>query len=175
MNPDIPKPNDSPNQPSFNPSVVPPPTPGKVNVGLDNRTRARLKLLAIFIIFIVLVGVVAYFELYKSSAKTPAASSQSNQLVTTRVAPGVVGIGFNGFTPATINVKVGQSVIWTNNDSSPHSVVSDDPNQADPAALLNSNGSIDLTKSYDFTFHKAGSYPYHDTNDASLRGTVVVK
>ena len=80
---------------------------------------------------------------------------------------GQVAMKSFAFDPASVSIKVGESVTWTNNDSATHTVVAD-------------NGefkSSDIAKGATFTFKfdKAGTYPYHCGIHPSMTGTVVVK
>ena len=72
------------------------------------------------------------------------------------------------FSPETIEIKTGQTVEWTNNDLTPHTVTSQG------AGDLNS-GSIDAGASWRHTFTQAGSFPYYCTFHPEMKGTVVVK
>jgi plastocyanin len=80
--------------------------------------------------------------------------------------PQVVMKGF-AFSPASITVKVGESVTWTNQDSATHTVTADNGEfkSADIAAGA----------TYTFKFDKAGTYPYHCSIHSSMKGTVVVQ
>lgn len=71
------------------------------------------------------------------------------------------------FDPATVTIKVGESVIWTNQDSANHTVVAD--NGEFKSADL-ANGAT-----FSFTFEKAGTYPYHCSIHPSMKATVVVQ
>jgi plastocyanin len=71
------------------------------------------------------------------------------------------------FDPATVTIKAGESVIWTNLDSMNHTVVAD-------------NGefkSSDLANgaTFSFKFDKAGTYAYHCSIHPSMKATVVVQ
>src|SRR4051812_15763844 len=76
-----------------------------------------------------------------------------------------VQITKSGFVPATITVAQGDTVKWTNLDSTSHQVVAND----------GSFGSVALktNDTYSFTFGKAGTAHYHDTF-TKARGTVIV-
>lgn len=101
----------------------------------------------------------------KVSAATPA-----------QIAPAAVNITDLGFVPANVTVKVGQAVVWTNNAVTSHFVISDAPvplKAGEPQP--NSGQSLKPADTYTYVFNQAGSYGYHDTNDPSFQGTVVVK
>jgi plastocyanin len=71
-----------------------------------------------------------------------------------------------GFTPNAINVSVGSTVTWMNNDTSAHSVVSD--TGAFSSVTIAPGGQ------YSYTFPSAGTFPYHDSFNTSMVGTVSV-
>lgn len=72
------------------------------------------------------------------------------------------------YSPATVEIKTGETVTWVNNDLTPHTVTSQDGSE------LNS-GSIDSGASWSHTFSHAGSYPYYCTFHTEMKGTVIVK
>jgi plastocyanin len=77
------------------------------------------------------------------------------------------------FDPQTLEVKVGTTVTWTNQDSKDHTVSSGTPDEAKDAPL---NGDMDGEgKTYSYTFKEAGEFPYYCKNHHGMRGKVVVK
>ncbi|HEY7296210.1 MAG TPA: cupredoxin family copper-binding protein [Dehalococcoidia bacterium] len=71
--------------------------------------------------------------------------------------------------PATISVKPGTTVSWTNRDTVSHTVTAD----AGQAQSFDS-GPIAPNGSFSVTFAKAGTYTYHCNIHASMHGTIVV-
>ena len=71
------------------------------------------------------------------------------------------------FAPASVTIKVGETVTWTNQDSPNHTVVADNGEFA--------SGSLATGATFSFTFSKAGTYPYHCSIHPSMKGTVVVQ
>jgi len=94
-------------------------------------------------------------------------TSSSNSTTNSSVAPNTVAIQNFAFNPATLTVKAGTKVTWTNQDSATHQVVSD-------TGAFNS-GDLSNGQSFSFTFDKAGSYPYHCAVHPSMTGTIVVQ
>jgi amicyanin len=80
-----------------------------------------------------------------------------------------VTISNYAFSPATITVKAGTKVTWTNQDSVQHTVTMDDSDAAGPKSELLSKGD-----SYSYTFTKAGTYEYHCTPHTYMKAKVVV-
>ena len=71
------------------------------------------------------------------------------------------------FGPATITVPVGATVIWTNRDDIPHTVVSTD-------GVFKSKVR-DTDETFSYTFAKAGTYPYYCSVHPKMTGQVVVQ
>jgi len=77
------------------------------------------------------------------------------------------------FSPDTLNVKVGTTVTWTNEDIAQHQVASDPhPTHTDLPGLV--SDLILQGQSYSFTFTKVGTFGYHCHLHPSMKGTVVV-
>lgn len=101
---------------------------------------------------------------YDKSTTTTASKS------TTPPAGGTtVSIKGFAFAPASLEVKVGDTVTWTNNDSPAHTVSSDDG--VTPAF---DTGDLKPGTTGTVTFGKAGTYAYHCNIHSSMHGTIVV-
>lgn len=71
------------------------------------------------------------------------------------------------FSPQTITIKPGTTVIWTNRDDIPHTVVSDDK--------VFKSKVLDTDEKFSFTFDKAGNFPYFCSIHPKMTGTVIVQ
>src|SRR5215472_8940858 len=78
-----------------------------------------------------------------------------------------VSIANFAFSPASLTVKVGTKVSWTNNDSVTHTVT------ADKGAF--NSGPLTPGSTFSFTFTKAGTYSYHCNIHRSMMATIVVQ
>ena len=77
-----------------------------------------------------------------------------------------VSITDTGFSPSSLEVESGDTVVWTNDGSATHDVSADDGTfQSGPMAPA---------QSFTFTFETNGTYVYRSTTDADLTGSVVV-
>jgi plastocyanin len=79
---------------------------------------------------------------------------------------GAVRIADFAFAPDSSDVKVGDSVKWTNSDGTTHTVTADD------GAF--DSGNLAGGKSFSFTFDQAGTFAYHCKIHQRMTGTVVV-
>ncbi|HAR99921.1 MAG: Blue (Type 1) copper domain protein [Candidatus Moranbacteria bacterium GW2011_GWC2_37_73] len=100
-------------------------------------------------------------SLYSASSQ-PAAPIQSQ---TTPVINNTITIQNFAFSPATITVKKGTTVTWTNNDSAPHQINS---------ATFNSN-LFNKGQTFSFTFNEVGTFDYFCAIHPSMIGKVIVE
>lgn len=73
------------------------------------------------------------------------------------------------FGPATLTVKKGTTVTWTNEDSTQHDVTPDSPTGEFKRSSLLSKGDT-----YSVTFNTPGTYRYHCTPHPDMKGTITV-
>lgn len=103
------------------------------------------------------------------SSSSASSSSSSSTSSSNAVATNAVTISNFAFSPATITVKAGTKVTWTNQDDVRHSVSPDSP-----SADFSDGSLFGKGESYSFTFTKAGTYKYHCAPHPYMKGTVVV-
>lgn len=80
----------------------------------------------------------------------------------------------SGFSPATITVTSGQSIVVTNNAEQTLDFASDDH----PTHRINSElniGTIGPGTSKTFVLTQAGTFRYHDHLNPGLKGTIIVQ
>lgn len=112
-----------------------------------------------------------------STTNTPAASTTNSGIVTKPVASttkpqpaefslAAVSIKGYAFTPATITVKRGAMVTWTNEDLYAHTVTANDGSFA--------SKQLNKGETFSHTFSKAGTYTYYCQLHPTMKGTIVV-
>jgi plastocyanin len=94
------------------------------------------------------------------TTSTPVASTPSP-------ASNAVTISNFAFSPENLTVKTGTTVTWTNKDSAPHTVTSDNGVFNSPDMLTNAT--------FSFTFSSAGIFSYHCAIHKSMKGTITVQ
>jgi plastocyanin len=95
------------------------------------------------------------------------AQTQTSSTTPVAAAKNTITIQGFAFSPATLTVKVGDKVTWTNQDSVGHSATADD-NSFDTGVLAQGqSGSI--------TFSKAGTYTYHCSVHPNMKATIIVQ
>lgn len=106
------------------------------------------------------------------AGNTPTATATTATPSGPTMAVSITSSGTFAFSPATITIKVGTTVTWTNNTSAPHTVTSDDGTTFDSGASnpISANGGT-----YSFTFTKAGTFTYHCQIHPFMKATVIVQ
>lgn len=79
-----------------------------------------------------------------------------------------VGIMNFAFSPDSLTIKAGDTVIWTNNDNVAHTVTSDSGSELGSPHITPGN-------SYSHTFSTAGTYNYHCSIHTTMKGIVIVQ
>jgi plastocyanin len=78
-----------------------------------------------------------------------------------------INISGSKFDPATITVKVGTTITWTNQDTTAHTVTADDGSWT--------SDRLNQGATYSHTFDQAGTYTYKCSIHPSMTGTIVVQ
>jgi plastocyanin len=81
---------------------------------------------------------------------------------------GAVSIDNFTFTPASLTVKAGTTVTWTNRDDIPHGIASSDNG-------FKKSKALDTDDSYSFTFTTPGTFKYFCYIHPHMLGTIVVE
>ena len=104
-----------------------------------------------------------------SSNQTPTNNSANNSASTDQTqSTNKVTIANMAFSPSQITVNKGDTVTWTNNDSTAHSVNETD-NQKGP-----DSGDLNPGDKYSFTFDQTGTFKYRCNLHPEMLGTVTV-
>jgi plastocyanin len=115
----------------------------------------RYTIASVFLVLAMLLTSCSLHGLIPGGA-TPAPTKQKHAKAERTPGPAVqISITSTAFDPQTLNIKTGDTVIWTNNDTVAHTIVTD--NQA-----LNS-GAIAPVATFTFVFKRVGTYSYHLT------------
>lgn len=78
-----------------------------------------------------------------------------------------VSITSTGFIPESITINVGDTVVWTNNDTTDHTATDDELTWDTDLIAPSGTGSQ--------IFNTAGTFTYSDTIDPTLTGSIIVQ
>ena len=140
----------------------------------------KLKLIGIFAVILVL-GLVLMTSC--AQQKSPTNTGQTGQVDQTQTTGSgntgsqqgqtagaktyTVDIQGFAFNPPSLKINKGDTVVWTNKDSAPHTVVSDSGDELASDSL--SNG-----QTYSHTFNQAGTFNYHCGVHLAMKASVEV-
>ena len=153
--------------------------------------KARILVVIIILIVLVLGGIAVYVMQPQTAVDSPSGNGgstnkqpddstneQSNGSVNgqtpetnsgTAVKPETYNIAIksSAFSPKTLEIKAGDSVVWQNQDFTAHTVTSNSGNEL---------GSTNLAQgqSYSHQFDTPGIYTYHCRIHSSMQGTITV-
>lgn len=117
----------------------------------------------------ILMLTVAILSAGCTSYSSPPSSTPAPR--TTAVAAGTDAVTIQNFafSPATLTVKTGTTVTWTNLDGATHQIASD---SGTPVSF--SSSALPTGATYQFTFTSPGTYTYHCMIHPSMKATVIV-
>jgi plastocyanin len=124
---------------------------------MKNILHRSLLLVSIMFALVVLVSASACSG-YGTTSSTSSAPPASGSSVT---------LSNFAFSPATLTVKVGTTVTWTNKDTATHTVVSD--------TGVFGSGNLATNASFSYTFSTAGTFTYHCSIHPNMKATVIVQ
>jgi plastocyanin len=101
-----------------------------------------------------------------SMPNAPAGTSASTTGPAAPVVGDAVSIDNFAFVPATLSIRVGSTVTWTNHDEEPHTIAASDGSFHSPG--------MDSQATYSHTFPTAGKFDYICSIHPYMHGTVVV-
>lgn len=92
-------------------------------------------------------------------------------IAATAATAATIAVNIQGFafTPQNLTINVGDTVVWTQNDATTHTVTS----TASPFDL--NSGNLSQTSTYSHTFNSAGSFPYRCNIHTSMTGSITVQ
>lgn len=106
-----------------------------------------------------------------TNATTTTGATSGNTIATSvSIVPDASTLTTNAFSPNPIQVSVGTTVTWTNNDAEPHTVNAGE--YATPSRLFDSY--IPPAGTFQHTFTEPGEYPYFCILHPNMVGTVEV-
>jgi plastocyanin len=111
-----------------------------------------------------------------TNATATGASGGNTTTSSVSIVSGASTLTTDAYSPNPIQVSVGTTVTWTNNDSQPHTVTSGSNGQPDNKFNSSPNFTplLNPGQTFSFTFTEEGEYPYFCTLHPNMVGTVSV-
>ncbi len=91
------------------------------------------------------------------------------------IVPGALNKSTDAYAPNPIQANVGDTVVWTNKDTTIHTVTSGNPSDGPDGQFGHeSSDLIFANQKFQHTFETAGEFPYYCTLHPAMVGTVIV-
>jgi len=127
------------------------------------------------IILILIVAILGIGLLFFLISKTPKKTGPGSELIQSElIQRSEVTVGQNGFSPQTLEIKKGKTVVWINQGGE-DATVNSDPHPTHNLNRFLNLGQFPSGSSVEATFNEAGTFSYHNHFHPDQRGTVVVK
>jgi plastocyanin len=144
-----------------------------------NNNKAVLATLALTLLSLSVASSIAISTPNHASAQGQGAGNATNATMTgagnattsVSIVPGSSTLTTDAYQPNPVQVSVGSTVTWTNNDAQPHTATSGE--NATPDGRFDSS-IMAPAATFDHTFTEAGEYPYFCLLHPNMVGTVSV-
>ena len=105
-----------------------------------------------------------------------ASSTTTSNATDIVIVKGAATLGNKAFSPNDIKIKVGRTVVWTNNDNNIHTVTSGVPNTPNAGQVFDSGlaSLIAPSKTYSHKFTNAGEFSYFCRLHPTMVGKIEV-
>ncbi len=134
---------------------------------MNSKKRKTIAIVIVGVIIVAALGVAAAMML--TGNRNTGGTEETSQTASLPLVD--VALGSTGPTPASVTIKKGQQVTFTNQDTAPHQLTAEQtllPGY-DSGQVLNTGDS------YTFTFETIGTFHYYDPQNAKFTGTVIVE
>lgn len=106
-------------------------------------------------------------------------TNSSSAKVNVSIPPGASLLTETAYDPNPVEVTVGQTILWTNDDSAFHTVTSGEAGESDSGQIFDSgltgpSAMISKGKTFEHTFDAVGEYPYYCILHPGMVGTIIV-
>ncbi len=129
----------------------------------------KIKVIGAFLLVAIAAGIAIWIQ-QPTDIKTDVLAdkntenlSQNNDAATLNFTQEVAIVDF-AFTPASLTLKKGTAVNWTNKDAVPHTVTSE----------KFSSKTLNPGESFQYTFNEEGTFEYSCTFHPQMKGTIIV-
>ena len=112
----------------------------------------------------------------QQSSSSNISSSNDNNSIQVSIVKGATTLGDKSFLPNPITIKVGDTITWTNNDNTIHTVTSGIPNTPTVGQIFDSGltSLISPSKTFSHKFINAGEFSYFCRLHPMMVGTINV-
>ena len=131
----------------------------------------KISMILVIAVVVLLIGGGIYYFLQNSNTNEENSPEDNFQEDNNQEDSGTThNIEISGFAflPASLTISRGDIVIWTNEDSTPHTITSDSGDELDSETFRKG-------ETYSHTFNEIGSFDYHCAIHPNMKGEIIVE
>ena len=119
------------------------------------------------------MGIISIFAV-KGSTLFTSVEAQEGSTVSVSIVPGASTLTDTAFQPNPVNIKIGDTVRWTNDDNTIHTVIEWNPSTGEDVEGGFASDILGPGVTFDHTFNQTGTFEYYCNLHPNMVGTVVV-
>lgn len=125
------------------------------------------------ITILVVLGIISTFAVGGSTLFTMV-EGQGGSTVSVSIVSGASTLTDTAFQPNPVNIKVGDTVTWTNDDNTIHTVIEGNPSTGEDVEGGFASDILGPGVTFEYTFNQTGTFEYYCNLHPNMVGTVVV-
>ena len=123
---------------------------------------------------VVALAIISVLTVGTSTIMFTSSEAQQGSTISVSIVPGASTLTDTAFQPNPVNVKVGDTVRWTNNDNTIHTVIEGNPATGGEVEGGFASEILGPGVTFEHTFNQTGTFEYYCNLHPNMVGTVIV-
>jgi plastocyanin len=125
-------------------------------------------------VILIVLGIISVSAVVTSTVFTSVEAQAGIIIISISIVPGASTLTDTAFQPNPVNVKVGDTVSWTNNDNTIHTVIEGNPATGGEVEGGFASDILGPGVTFEHTFNQTGTFEYYCNLHPNMVGTVIV-
>jgi plastocyanin len=125
-------------------------------------------------VILIVLGIISVSAVVTSTVFTSVEAQAGIIIISISIVPGASTLTDTAFQPNPVNVKVGDTVSWTNNDNTIHTVIEGNPATGGEVEGGFASEILGPGVTFEHTFNQTGTFEYYCNLHPNMVGTVIV-
>jgi len=124
-------------------------------------------------VILIVLAIISVSAVVTSTVFTPV-EAQTGIIISISIVPGASTLTDTAFQPNPANIQVGDTVSWTNNDNTIHTVIEGNPATGGEVEGGFASEILGPGVTFEHTFNQTGTFEYYCNLHPNMVGTVIV-
>lgn len=125
-------------------------------------------------VILIVLGIISVSAVVTSTVFTSVEAQAGIHIISISIVPGASTLTDTAFQPNPVNVRVGDTVSWTNNDNTIHTVIEGNPATGGEVEGGFASEILGPGVTFEHTFNQTGTFEYYCNLHPNMVGTVIV-